>query len=778
MFPRQFGLHNVFTSTVDSMETAQRFKDYTMREEEIRQHEGLGRRRELHQTVPKRLRGPLSELISKLQRLHTRCAYKQLLDYYCDVHNIVSAFCRAVIGKVIPDDFWGTGNTRQHNKHAILRRVDQFITRRRFESLSLHEILQGFKVADVPWLAPPRMPPGNLSKMEHQKRIQLVAEFLYFLFDSFLIPLVRCNFYVTESSAYGNLLFYFRHDVWRLLSEPVLASLKPSMFEEVESSRAMRILDTRALGFSQIRLLPKAAGARLIMNLRRRTPTSRKGKMVLGRSINSVMGPVKSMLGYEGTSDPSRLGGAMFSVGDMYGKLRVFKDRLLEAGQERQQLYFVKVDVRACFDSIPQAKIVKLVAELASQEEYRIRRHVEIRPTPGHQRPAFATQGVRALRRFVAQARPLSDVRPFQQVVEQTLAPGKKNLVFVDQVVQASCSKDDLLALLVEHIQRNIVKIGKKFYRQKAGIPQGSVLSSSLCNFFYADFEASRLAFLQPTESLLLRLIDDFLLITTNRSHAERFLQIMHRGDSDYGISVSAEKTLANFPWEVDGVGIPVLKGSQFFPFCGSFIHARTLEISKDRTRRRESAHAMFLDSSFNSTFTVLSNIHQNFIETAMKYYRYAKSLPTSKQPGDALLISTSPRPRSSCCLCASSQRRDEREKRGPSANHMPYAPKTAETISDVVELAFMLIKSRAKQDKHPTFRCGVTKTQIQWLAFSAFHLVLCRKQSRYQAVLAWLDRSIAVASAAHAKGKAGAERARLLRVVRAGQQAFRGCRY
>ena len=41
----------------------------------------------------------------------------------------------------------------------------------------------------------------------------------------------------------------------------------------------------------------------------------------------------------------------------------------------------------------------------------------------------------------------------------------------------------------------------------------------------------------------------------------------------------------------------------------------------------------MFLDTSFNSTATVLLNIYQNFVEAAMKYYRYAKCMAGVKHP-------------------------------------------------------------------------------------------------------------------------------------------------
>ena len=47
----------------------------------------------------------------------------------------------------------------------------------------------------------------------------------------------------------------------------------------------------------------------------------------------------------------------------------------------------------------------------------------------------------------------------------------------------------------------------------------------------------------------------------------------------------------------------------------------------------------MFLDTSFNSLCTVLSTIYQNFVEAAMKYYRYAKCMGGGKHPQLYLLI-------------------------------------------------------------------------------------------------------------------------------------------
>ncbi|KAK3310065.1 uncharacterized protein B0T15DRAFT_22848 [Chaetomium strumarium] len=203
MFPRQFGLHNVFTSTVDRQQTAQKFQDYTLREEEIAHKfpaAEAGGKPTKH--VPKRLRGKLMSLVQRLQVLHKRCSYAELLHHYCPVYgqfdgkgkvpadaiktlpsssrsltrsvgggkkskcpaavpppalqygsltdlatpvSSVSALCQAVLSKVIPNEFWGQGATQEHNRACFLKSVHHFIHLRRFESMCLHEVMQGMK---------------------------------------------------------------------------------------------------------------------------------------------------------------------------------------------------------------------------------------------------------------------------------------------------------------------------------------------------------------------------------------------------------------------------------------------------------------------------------------------------------------------------------------------------------------------------------------------------------------------------------------------------------
>jgi telomerase reverse transcriptase len=193
LFPKQFGLHNVFTSIVDTSETIQPFKDYTLREQEISQiarramqktntsSNGFGA---VKQRLPKRLRGKTFSLVKDLQKFHSRCSYHELFKHYCPrrmcttrdrteafttkrispgiapqpeaskssffalatPHSNVSAFCRAVLSILVPNDFWGNGEQGQANKVALMRYVDRFIRLRRFENMSLHVVYQGLKV--------------------------------------------------------------------------------------------------------------------------------------------------------------------------------------------------------------------------------------------------------------------------------------------------------------------------------------------------------------------------------------------------------------------------------------------------------------------------------------------------------------------------------------------------------------------------------------------------------------------------------------------------------
>lgn len=270
----------------------------------------------------------------------------------------------------------------------------------------------------------------------------------------------------------------------------------------------------------------------------------------------------------------------------MFPKLSAFRQSLREQGLGDAPLYFAKVDVQSCFDTIPQQRLLTMVDSLLSMQQYHTGKHVEVRALGQLQQLDGQYVNPMPQKRFVAHSAGTGDTVPFDRLVRENYVGSKANTVFVNTTAQKFETKDDLMQLLREHVERNLVKIGKRFYRQKSGIPQGSILSTILCNFFYAELERDVLSFALGSDCLLLRLLDDFCLITTNRAHARRFVQVMHRGHADYGVTVKAAKSLANFDVAADdGHGIPRCTSGMRFPYCGVQIDMRTLEVSKSHER-------------------------------------------------------------------------------------------------------------------------------------------------------------------------------------------------
>ncbi|KAJ5782388.1 Telomere reverse transcriptase [Penicillium paradoxum] len=882
IFPRQFGLLNVFMPDSEDRNSTDEWKGFMFRENEISLLEDkvqgqrsqpqnkpadadCGGQRNIK--VPKRLRGNTTELVRKLRNRNAQCPYGELLRYYCpteqtgpsrlgafatstpDAKNSepfsslqtsfvtqvrinpsssdssaqaacdasiwqpstgmgvacgtdsrqppairpapssltdhatpassVSAFCRTVIQKLIPRQFFGVGPDGISNFRLILRHVDRFIKLRRFESLSLHQVCKSIKITSIPWLEPPQVQTSRsetrskISLSDLHKRTEILHEFIFWIFDAILIPLIRSNFYVTESQTHRNRLFYFRHDVWKQLIQQPFGELKACMFEELEPERAERVLARRSLGFGSLRLLPKSAGIRPILNLRKRVVKETswgKGRTFLAPSINSSITPIFSMLTYERQQAPSKLGSSMLSVGDIHGRLKAYKEKLSNRLSNSQlgkpklpPMNFVKLDIKACFDTIPQKKLLKLIAELVSEESYHISKHIEFQP------PVSTIKQGKPIRKYRARAAPAMRQQHLPDFINDGPPGRKANTVFVDSIGQKEHNADSLLDLLDEHVRNNLVKIGKKYFRQRNGIPQGSVLSSILCNFFYAELEREALGFINPETSLLMRLVDDFLLITPNADTAMQFLEVMIRGQPSYGVQVNPGKSMANFSASVGGVLLPRLEGSPLFPYCGSLIDTHTLEIHRDKERILEGGesaaatlsdtltvdatrlpgrtlqrkvlsafrlqlHPMYIDDGHNSRAVVLSNLYSSFITSAMKMYHYMKSLRGRAHPGPAII---------------------------------------KKTIQDLIKQTAGTIQARRVDKSESALSCFGQRSHVQYLASAAFRFVLKRKQTRYAAVLRWLD-----SLAKDARPTSDSEALRMTQVVKKGNAMFEEWRF
>lgn len=675
------------------------------------------------------------------------------------------------------------------------------------------------KVTCIPWLEPPNLSLAEvqgekrkLALSDLRKRMELLYEFVYYIIDSLLLPLIQSNFYVTESQVHRNRLFYFRHDVWRKLIEQPVADLKSSMFEEVGRETAHRILSKTDLTYSTLRLLPKATGVRPITNLRRRATrlvgTRRPGKVAhLLPSVNALLSPVSNMLNCEKRRQPDRLGSSLFSINDMHSRITEFMARIMQKAdantnrpKKLPRLYFVRVDIQSCFDTIPQSNVLKVIESLISEGEYHITKHMEIRPTNEIFKGRFSNSSASAVklcRKFVTKAVPASNIIGTAQVITDVGTEStRRDTVIVDTSAGKNHAANSLMGLLKEHVQNSLIQIGKKFYRQRNGIPQGSVISSLLCNYFYGEMEQEVLHFLSHDQNLLLRFTDDFLLISTKSESALRFLEAMMAGQPKYGLTVNPTKSLVNFEATVNGIKMPRLGDSLLFPYCGTLIDTHTLSVRKDRdhlykkggelaiscrvsdtltTESSKSPGQIFnrkiltflrlqtqkinLDIELNTTQVVLLGIYTSFMETAMKMYSYIKLVGARARPSAKLIVQTI-------------------------WDSIRYTVQATQAIHRKQYKNQKYVQTHSEGPEHMgqarrPLRPGldgeqsVSRVQIEYLGAVAFSHILQRKQTQFVAVLRSLDNM-----KKSARPKTDREALRLKKVVRDGNAVFDGWRY
>jgi telomerase reverse transcriptase len=170
----------------------------------------------------------------------------------------------------------------------------------------------------------------------------------------------------------------------------------------------------------------------------------------------------------------------------------------------------------------------------------------------------------------------------------------RRHTVYVGALGQQVRARAALLPLLDEHVRFNVVKMGRRFYRQTRGVPQGSVVAGLLCSLLYGQLERETLAFVRETPgAVLLRLVDDFLLISTDKAAALRFLRVMHAGVPQFGVQVKLQKSLVNFDAEIEGVPIEKVTTKEF-PYCGVLIDTMNMDIIKDMSRVDSKSHTYF----------------------------------------------------------------------------------------------------------------------------------------------------------------------------------------
>ncbi|XP_029796960.1 telomerase reverse transcriptase isoform X2 [Suricata suricatta] len=614
-------------------------------------------------------------LFRELLANHARCPYGTLLRVHCPLRASAAAegpsdpargrlaqllrrhsspwqvysFLRACLCRLVPAALWGSG----HNQRRFLRNVKKFVSLGKHAKLSPRELTWKMRVRDCAWL---RGSPGArcVPATEHRRREKVLATLLCWLLGTYVVELLRSFFYVTETTFQKNRLFFYRKSVWSQLQSIGIRQLFDSVrLRELSEAEVRRHQEARPpLLTARLRFLPKPSGLRPIVNMDYvvGARTFRRDKKV--PHLASQVRALFSVLNYEGARRPGLLGASVLGVDDIHRAWRAFVLRV-RARDPAPQLYFVKVDVTGAYDALPQDKLVEVIANVIRPQEntYCVRQYAVVQRTAqGHVRKSF--------KRHVST---FADLQPYMRQFVEHLQKTRflRDAVVIEQGSSLNEASSHLFRLFLRLVYDHVIRIGGKSYVQCQGIPQGSVLSTLLCSLCYGDMESRLFPGIQQ-DGLLLRLVDDFLLVTPHLAQAKAFLRTLVRGVPEYGCTANLQKTAVNFPVDIStpGSAAPLqLPAHCLFPWCGLLLDTRTLEVFCDyssyartsirsslafgqgarpgRSMRRKllvvlrlKCCAVFLDLQVNSIRTVYTNVYKIFLLQAYRFHACVLQLP------------------------------------------------------------------------------------------------------------------------------------------------------
>ncbi|XP_072139479.1 telomerase reverse transcriptase isoform X1 [Mobula birostris] len=570
----------------------------------------------------------------------------------------VYRFVRECLIRVISDELWGSN----HNKCRFLKNVKKFISLGKFDKFSCSELMWKMRVNDCVWLQLNKAQ-HFVPASEHRLREDILCRFLFWLMDVYVVHLLKSFFYITETTFMKNTLFYYRKRVWKevqrigMRNHLAKVQLQPISYKDVEQ----KLQQKSTAPPSSLRFIPKKNGLRPIVKMRNIAGSKSSGK---GRNLNwTQLKVLFDVLNYECQQKPSLKSCSVYGLDDIYKAWREFVLQNLKAEKvgRGHPYYFVKADVTGAYDAIPHAKLMEVISgilDLKVPENYCIRRYAKI----------WVDAAGQVRKTFKRQVSTLMDLMPTMKEFVSHLQQKDclQNTILVNQGLTLNQNSEDVSTYFKQMIESNVISIGGKYYVQCCGIPQGSLVSALLCSLCYGDMENKLLSGIQE-DGLMMRLIDDFLLVTPHLSHAKRFLRTLAAGIPEYGCFISPHKTVVNFPADEDIPGCKMartLPGHSLFPWCGLLFDTQTLEIYCDyssyanisirssltfscssnagQNMKRKllavlklKCHHIFLDLEVNTLRTVAINVYKIFLLQAYRFHACVLRLPFGQRIKD-----------------------------------------------------------------------------------------------------------------------------------------------
>uniref|UniRef100_A0A8C1UZP3 Telomerase reverse transcriptase n=1 Tax=Cyprinus carpio TaxID=7962 RepID=A0A8C1UZP3_CYPCA len=575
-------------------------------------------------------------LFARLLRQHRKCPYTLFLRRKCsvnlemeDMESLLKShsspyrvylFVRECLRYVVPEELWGS----QENQLHFLSNVKNFLRLGKFERLPLVQLMWKMKVKACHWLGLKKRHCAS----EHRYREWICGQFLGWMLSGYVVGLVKALFYVTESMGQKHTLRFYRGEVWNKLQEMAFRlHLSKGQWRALSPSQALKFPKTAVT--SRIRFIPKVNSMRPITRL--------SGPRESLQHFQSCVRLLQNVLSACVREAPGPMGSTVWGWQDIH---RVLKEFGPQQKSSPRPLYFVKVDVSGAYDSLPHQKLLEVLGEVLSpfaEQSFFVRQYARVWSDPH--------LGLK--KHFCTKAEMCEPLNMKGFVVEEQAGGTLRDAILVERH-SSEVRGEDVFQFFQKMLSSYIIHHDNKMFHQVCGIPQGSSVSALLCNLCYGHME----------NSCLMRLVDDFLLITPHLSKATEFLTTLLAGVPDYGCKINPQKVAVNFPvcQEWLDSGASVFPSCCLFPWCGLLLDTHSLDVCKDYSRydglslryslTLGSAHSpaavmkkllsvlslkctdIFLDLRMNSVQAVYRSLYKLILLQALRFHACVKSLP------------------------------------------------------------------------------------------------------------------------------------------------------
>ena len=495
----------------------------------------------------------LRQLVEVMGKNHRQCRYTKIFCRMLNSSNydpkiptidvgLVFQFIKCVVKKVVPVELLGN----EENRRIFLSNIRCFVEAGRGTAFTLNNFVESMQTSKCGWLFHfPSLP----------VQISLMARLIKWLFMNFIKPLIRQHFYATETTFGKNRIFFYTKDAWQRIQHRFMSSACEVSQRQNNAVPPLLLKQTKEEGEknlvgARLRLVPKKSGFRPIMSTK-----FREGGRYLINSARLLLQTISGEYA-EGMDAKSTHG--------VHRKWVQFKRNR----RNDDPVYFVHADIEDAFGSILHDKMTDILREHRRKlpSKLQVRNFSTVSPD-GRRSKSFTV------------------IPHFQKTnPEEWVQHLKPGTVVFDVGGRSSLDTHKLFEFAARSVREVDVVHGTKNYRLLRGIPQGSPLSSALCHIYYGQMVRDLLS--NNPDDLLIRVVDDFLYLTTCGERALAFHRRMHEGFIPYNGHVNISKSRTNLDLSKENPGqVPPVRKPTWIPFCGLQFNTRTLEIRGDYCR-------------------------------------------------------------------------------------------------------------------------------------------------------------------------------------------------